>query len=114
MPKTAALKGSIRDRLRPFNEKLWQEAVRDSALAMEGKAKSYVRVTLPLPAAKGEVRALRKALAATQRRFAELMGVSLETVKAWEAGKRSPEGPASKLMRLLQRDQSLARALSRV
>ena len=114
MAKSAAKQLSVKARLRPFNEKLWEEAVRESALAMEGKAPSYMRVTLPCPVDRKEVRATRKALAATQRAFAEIVGVSLETVKAWEAGKRIPEGPASKLIRLLKQDHKLALTLTQV
>lgn len=114
MQKSVPNPTSVKARLRPLNEKLWEEAVRESDLAMEGKAPSYVRVTLPYPVDRNEVRATRKALAATQRAFAEIVGVSLETVKAWEAGKRIPEGPASKLIRLLKQDHTLALTLADV
>lgn len=91
----------MKSKLKPFNEKLWQQAVRDADKALTGKPSSYARVTLPVPASQGEVKAARKAISATQRDFAVVVGVSLETVKAWEGGTRIPEGPATKLIRLL-------------
>jgi len=87
--------------LGPDNPKLARLAIRDLEKSLRGEKSSYVRVDLPIPATSKEVKAARKAVASTQRQFAEMIGVSLETVKAWEAGKRTPEGIASKVLRLL-------------
>jgi putative transcriptional regulator len=105
------MKKKMAIRLKPHDEKLWQEALRDLNKAEDDPSSTYSRVTLPEPASKSEIRAIRKALAVTQWTFAQLVGVSLETVKAWEAGKRVPEGPASKLMRLLMKRPSIASVL---
>jgi putative transcriptional regulator len=81
---------------------------------LEGKPSSYTRVELPVPAASKEVKAVRKAVHQTQRQFAQVVGVSLETVKAWEAGKRVPEGAATKLMRLLLEEPAMALRLAKL
>jgi DNA-binding transcriptional regulator YiaG len=61
-----------------------------------------------LPAKPDEVKAARKALHVTQQDFANVIGVSLPTVKAWERGARQPDGVASKLIRLLRKQTKFA------
>lgn len=39
--------------------------------------------------------------------IAEFFGVSIKTVEAWEAERNRPEGPARRLMSLLQADPLL-------
>jgi putative transcriptional regulator len=43
----------------------------------------------------------------TQRVFAEALGVSVKTVEAWEANKNTPSGCASRMLELMERDNSL-------
>ena len=102
----------MKTKLRPHNEKLYERALRDLDKSLEGKPSSYLRVTLPTPATKTEVKEARRAIDSTQREFAEVVGVSLETVKAWEAGKRVPEGPATKIIRILRRNRKFVSALA--
>jgi putative transcriptional regulator len=100
--------------LGPINKKLDRLAMRDLEKSLRGEKSSYTRIDLPMPATTKEVKAARKAVASTQRQFADLVGVSLETVKAWEAGKRSPEGVASKVMRILIRKPKMAQEFAAV
>jgi putative transcriptional regulator len=79
-----------------------RQAMADVEKALAGKVSSYTRVELPVPATKKEVREVRRALHVTQRTFAEAVGVSIQTVKSWESGDRTPEGPATKLIRILR------------
>lgn len=44
------------------------------------------------------VRAAREALQASQAIFAQLLGASLETVRAWEQGKKNPSGIATRFL----------------
>ena len=50
-----------------------------------------------------EVRPLRKSLKMTQVEFAEYLGVTQGLISQWEQGQRTPNGPAAKLLTLLQR-----------
>ena len=53
------------------------------------------------------VAAIRKAargIGATQRSFAQAIGVSVKTLRNWEQRRRRPTGPALVLLALVQRD----------
>ena len=89
-------------------------ALTDVDNALKGLPSSYTRVDLPVPASKQEVRKARKALHVTQRDFAITMGVSVQTVKSWESGDRSPEGPATKLIRWLVKHPSQAGQFAKI
>jgi putative transcriptional regulator len=54
-----------------------------------------------------EVRNIRSELGISQTSFANVMGVSKKTVEAWESGRNTPAGPASRILSLLQADPSL-------
>ena len=43
----------------------------------------------------------------SQRTFASYMGVSDKTVEAWESGRNIPNGPASRILSMLQADPNL-------
>lgn len=45
-----------------------------------------------------DVPAIRRHLGLTQHRFAELLGISLATLRNWEQGRRKPEGAARVLL----------------
>lgn len=47
---------------------------------------------------KKQIRALRKSLGMTQTTFAEAVGVTMDAVRKWEAGRRKPQGPAILMM----------------
>jgi putative transcriptional regulator len=58
----------------------------------------------PVPAyAREQVARLRKQLNLSQPVFAQALNVSPETVRAWEQGKRSPDGAALRLLEVAQR-----------
>jgi putative transcriptional regulator len=101
-------------KLAPHSEKLWKQTLRDLPKFLAGKPSSYRKIELPAAASKKEVVEARKSIHATQRRFAEVVGVSVETVRAWEAGRRKPEGPASKAIRLIRKDKHFAELLASV
>ena len=54
-----------------------------------------------------KIKEIRKRNSMTQRIFAQALGVSLKTVEAWEAGKNIPSGCASRMLELMERDNSL-------
>ena len=55
---------------------------------------------------------IRMKFHATQRQFARLFGISIETLRNWEQGKRRPHGPARALLRVAQaHPEAVVRAL---
>ena len=50
-----------------------------------------------------DVRALRKFTGLSQVRFAEALGISVHTLRNWEQDRRTPEGPALALLRIVAR-----------
>ena len=48
-------------------------------------------------------RSTRKMLGINQAAFAALLGISVRTLQNWEQGRRSPQGPALKLLQVAQR-----------
>lgn len=60
-----------------------------------------------------DVQHIRAKFLATQKQFARLIGVSPETLRNWERGRRRPHGPARALLRAIDADPfALARALN--
>ena len=49
----------------------------------------------------------------SQPAFAELMGVSVRTLQAWEQGKRNPYGAAKTLLRVAETHPEILRKLAR-
>lgn len=45
-----------------------------------------------------DVKAIREQYGLTQSKFAELLGISIATLRNWEQGRRRPEGPARILL----------------
>jgi len=50
--------------------------------------------------APADVKGIRERLALTQAEFALMIGVSVATLRNWEQGRRSPEGPARALLKV--------------
>jgi len=60
-----------------------------------------------------DVQHIRMKFWASQKQFADLIGVSWETLRNWERGRRRPHGPARALLRAIDADPiALARALN--
>lgn len=57
-----------------------------------------------------EVAELRRFLNLTQVEFADAMGISVYTLRNWEQGRRTPEGPALALLRIAARHPRIIRA----
>lgn len=54
-----------------------------------------------------EIRSIRTGLNMTQVLFAGFMGVSVKTVEAWEAGRNMPDGPARRILSMVEKDPTL-------
>jgi putative transcriptional regulator len=56
--------------------------------------------------------AIREKTGLSQREFAKLLGVSIDTLQNWEQSRRQPSGPAVVLLKVLEADaESVMRAL---
>lgn len=69
---------------------------------LAGKADGY-KVTLP---AEVDVKSIRKRLKMTQSRFSNTFGFSLDAVKHWEGGRRTPEASARAFLTVIARNPS--------
>jgi putative transcriptional regulator len=76
------------------------ESVRQAGKIRRGRAKPS-RVSTFKPA---EVKKVRAALGQSQTEFALMIGVSVGTLRNWEQGRRTPDGPALALLRVAARN----------
>ena len=92
--------------------KLFEEMAQGTAEArayMEGERKGF-KVTLPDSV---DVRGLRNKLHFSQGRFADAFGLSVDSIRHWESGRRTPEAAARALLTVIAFDPQLVmRALS--
>lgn len=51
-----------------------------------------------------KVKEIRQSSGLSQTRFADLISVSVDTLRNWEQGRRSPTGPAKALLRAIAND----------
>jgi len=59
-----------------------------------------------------DVKAVRAKLGASQSEFALMIGVSVATLRNWEQGRRTPDGPALALLRVAEKNpEAVADAL---
>lgn len=83
----------------------------DQAVAFKNGDKNKARVSvreIPVPEYKaGDVSRVRTELRLSQRSLASVLGVSHRTVEAWEAGRNAPNGPAARMLYLIEKDHSL-------
>jgi putative transcriptional regulator len=56
-----------------------------------------------------DIVALRRFVGLTQQQFAEALSISVHTLRNWEQGRRSPEGPALALLRIAARHPRVLR-----
>jgi putative transcriptional regulator len=56
-----------------------------------------------------DIVALRRFVGLTQEEFADALGISVHTLRNWEQGHRSPEGPALALLRIAARHPRVLR-----
>lgn len=62
--------------------------------------------------APADVKAIRRKLGKSQAEFSQMIGVSVATLRNWEQGRRTPEGPALALLRVVSAaPRTVSRAL---
>jgi len=69
---------------------------------MKGEREGYKVTVAPTI----DVKSIRKGLKMTQAAFSDSFGFSLDTVKHWEGGRRTPEVPARAYLTVIQRNPS--------
>lgn len=67
---------------------------------LAGESAGY-KVTLPTEV---DVKSIRKRLKMTQARFSDTFGFSLDAVKHWEGGRRTPESSARAFLTVIARN----------
>ena len=83
-------------------------SVRQAGKIRRGRAKpSRVRTFRP-----ADVKKVRTSLGQSQQEFALMIGVSVATLRNWEQGRRTPDGPALALLRVAAKNpKAVAAAL---
>ncbi len=56
-----------------------------------------------------DIAALRRFVRLTQEQFARAMGISVGTLRNWEQGRRTPDGPAIALLRIAAKHPRIIR-----
>lgn len=79
---------------RDLKRDVWQEAL-DAVRSIKAGEVGAVRL-VPVPLASEA----RQKAGLSQKRFAELMGVSVRTLQDWEQGRRKPSGAAVSLLQV--------------
>lgn len=82
-----------------MNDELFAElmdGVREGGAILRGKKKPSRAWSIEEP----DVAAIREAYGLSQAKFAALLGISERTLQNWEQGRRSPQGPARRLLQV--------------
>jgi putative transcriptional regulator len=83
-------------------------SVRNLRAAVQSGAALSVHVPAEI-----NVKAIRKKLNMSQRRFAASFGFTLDAVQNWEQGRRRPEGAARAFLKVIEREpEAVRRALA--
>jgi putative transcriptional regulator len=90
---------------------IYQEIIDEGGEILEkgtGHLRRHTREYMPVFPLKAygpcEIKALREKNSYTQSYFGELLGVSLKTIQAWEAGTNKPTGTALRLFQILEQN----------
>lgn len=81
-----------------------KEAVKFEEGKMDLRATTIEIPDAPPAFSKKEVKEIRARLKVSQPIFAKILGVSDDTVKAWERGSNSPSGSSARLIQLAKKD----------
>jgi len=83
-----------------------KEAIDYEKGSLKKKVKTKIISIEPIPDYHAkQIKRIREKLNLTQVVFAKIIGVSVKTVEAWEAGKNKPNGPAQRILDLLKKDE---------
>jgi putative transcriptional regulator len=82
-----------------MNDELFTElvaSVREDGAILRGEAKASRAIAIEGP----NIKRIRAHYQLSQNEFAALLGISVKTLRNWEQGRRSPEGPARVLLQV--------------
>jgi predicted RNase H-like HicB family nuclease/DNA-binding XRE family transcriptional regulator len=84
---------------------MWLTAMRDTGLPVPPpvEARPVSVQQPPLYGDPARIRAIRRGLGVSQRVFADLLNVSLSTIRSWEQGLRTPDGASRRLLSIAER-----------
>ena len=83
-----------------------------TSVRQAGKIRRGAKPSRSFSFAPADVKAIRSRLRKSQSEFAVMIGVSVATLRNWEQGRRTPEGPALALLRVASAEpQAVRRAL---
>ncbi len=74
------------------------ESIRTNRVPPSGIVRKRILSVSPRPFAAGRVKKVRSAVAASRVQFAALLGVTPQTVAAWESGTRKPNKMARRFL----------------
>ncbi len=75
-----------------------------------GKARRMKINVSPLPCYKAEnIKEIRGKIGLSQSSFSSVLGVSKKTVEAWESGRCIPQGPAQRMLELIDKKPNIVK-----
>lgn len=77
------------------------ESIREGGVILRGEkpaSRIFAYNIQPL-----DVKRIREAFQLSQREFAAVLGINIETLQNWEQGRRAPQGPARVLLQVAAR-----------
>ncbi|HEU0053757.1 MAG TPA: helix-turn-helix domain-containing protein [Longimicrobium sp.] len=88
-------------------------SVRQAGAILRGEAEPGRAFHFPEKDGAPDVAAIRAHFGVSQQRFAEMLGISLGTLRNWEQGRRRPEGPAEVLLEVAYRNPEIVLQVAR-
>ena len=79
------------------------ESIRQAGAVKRGEMRPSRRFEISAP----DVRHIRSRFSASQSKFADIIGVSINTIQNWEQGRCVPTGPARVLLTVADRNPEL-------
>jgi|SRR5665213_2041203 len=102
-------------KLLPSDPKLWVKTLRDMDKMFAGKPSSFTHLKVKAATATpADVKAARKATSLSQSLFANSIGVSTVTVRAWENGRRKPRLLETKLFKAIRLEPKFVELMANI
>lgn len=104
------MKDSVSKKLLAGLQEFSEALERDEAIPEKFTCRTVTLDLVPVPYAPKAVKATRTLLGASQGVFAQFLGVSVKTVRAWEQGRITPSDMACRFLDEIQRNPRYWRA----